>query len=118
MNHIKYLVLVCILCGPQLGFAVEEVKHKFADKEQIKFSPETMVAFDRTGKFTTRRTLADGSSITQFNGSMRSVTVARMGPDGKIETFCTSDAEAARSWMAGEFDVDHAATKIVPVSVK
>ena len=118
MNHIKYLVLVCILCGPQLGFAVEESGHKYIDKELIEFSPETLVAFDRTGKFTTRQTLADGSSVTQFNGSMRSVTVARMGPDGKIETYCTTDAEAAKSWMAGEFDVDHAATEIVSVSVK
>jgi len=77
-----------------------------------------MIAFDRSGKFVTRRTLTDGSKVTEFNGSMRSVTVARMGADGKIETYCTTDMEAARSWMAGEFDTRPATTNIVPVRVK
>jgi hypothetical protein len=117
MRYIKYLALVCVFCGPQLSFAAEN-EHQYTAKDQIRFSPETGIAFDRTGKFAVSRTLADGSTITELNGSMRSVTVARMGPDGKVETYCTSDAEAARSWMAGEFDTQAATIQVVPDAVQ
>lgn len=36
----------------------------------------------------------------------RSVSVARVGHDGNIETFCTSDAKVAREWMARVEGVD------------
>ncbi len=118
MRHIKYLALVCILCGPQMAFAVEQGDHQYTAKENIVFSPESMIAFDRSGKYVTSRTLADGSSITELNGSMRSITVARVGPDGKVETYCTTNAEAARSWMAGEFDSTPAAATMPVRRVK
>jgi len=118
MKYLKYLALLCIVTSPLLSMAAEDAEHQYTSKERIIFSPETMIAFDRTGKFTTSRTQADGSTITEFNGSMRSVTVARLGPDGKVETYCTSDAEAAKSWMAGEFDTKPATTHIEPVRVK
>jgi len=118
MTHLKILALICLVASPPLAMAVEEAEHQYTSKEKIIFSPEAMVAFDRSGKYVTSRTLADGSTITEFNGSMMNVTVARLGPDGKIETYCTSDSEAARSWMAGEFDTRPATTQIVPIRVK
>lgn len=117
MRHIKCLALVCLFCAPQFIYAAEDPEHQYTAKKQIVFSPESMVAFDRSGKFVASRTQPDGSTTTDFNGSMRSVTVARMGPDGKVETFCTSDEEAAKSWMAGEFDVQTAMVEL-PVMEK
>ena len=118
MTHLKILALICLVASPLLAMAVEEAEHQYTSKEIIIFPPEAMVAFDRSGKFVTSRTLADGSTITEFNGSMVNVTVARLGPDGKVETYCTSNAEAARSWMAGEFDTKPETTQIVPIRVK
>ncbi len=118
MKYLKYLALVCIATSPQLSMAVEESEHQYTSKERIVFSPEAMRAFDRSGKYVTSRTMADGSTITEYNGSMMNVTVARLGPDGKVETYCTGNAEAARSWMAGEFDTRPATAAVVPVKVK
>jgi hypothetical protein len=36
------------------------------------------------------------------------VTVARLGANGVVETYCTGDMDAAKAWMAGEFDVNPA----------
>jgi len=102
MNHIKYLVLVCIMCGPQLGFAAEGAGVQYTAKEQIEFSPGSMKAFDHSGKLVKHSVHADGSESADHNGSMGNVTVARIGLDGTIETFCTSDVEAAKAFMAGE----------------
>jgi len=118
MKYLRHLSLAMLLASPQLLIAEEQAEHLYTPKEQIIWSPSAGVAFDRTGKHVTRRSLADGSTIHELNGSMRSVTVARLGPDGKVETYCTSSAEAARAWMAGEFDTKAAATLNVPVMEK
>jgi len=118
MKFAHFLSLLCILACPQLLIAAEPGEHRYTSKEQIVFPPSDMVAFDRTGKYATSRTQADGSTITEFNGSMRSVTVARLGPDGKVETYCTSSTEAARAWMAGEFDTRPPMPLNVPVVEK
>ena len=102
MNQIKYLVLVCIMCGPQLSFAAGGTGVQYTAKEQIEFSPESMKAFDHSGKLVKHSVHADGSESADHNGSMGNVTVARIGSNGAIETFCTSDAEAAKAFMAGE----------------
>ena len=103
MKYLGYLSLACFLACPQLLIAAEQGKHKYTAKEKIVFSPATLVAFDRSGKRMTHRTAADGSTMTEHNGSMGNVTVARLGPDGKVETFCTTDESSARGWMAGEY---------------
>ena len=66
----------------------------------------------------THSTLADGSVIADHNGSMGNVTVARMGPGGIIETFCTTDETAARAWMAGEDGKQKTASINNPLKVK
>jgi hypothetical protein len=117
MNHIKYLALVCILCGPQIGFAAGKFDHQYTPKEKIVFSPKAMIAFDRSGKSIKHHTRKDGSTMSEHNGSMGNVTVARLGSDGKIETFCTHDAESAKAWMAGEIGIKSAVTPRKPVKV-
>jgi hypothetical protein len=69
-------------------------------RESIVLSEATELAFDRSGRFVTTETRPDGSIISHHNGSMQNVTVARVGPDGQIETFCTTDKEKAVDWIA------------------
>lgn len=68
--------------------------------EDIQFDEATLKAFDRSGQFVTTRTHADGSIETELNGSFQNVTVARIGPGGTIETYCTTDDRDAKNWMA------------------
>jgi hypothetical protein len=118
LKYIQYFVLVCVLTCSQMVFAVEEAEHRYTAKERITFSPATKRAFDRSGKTITHSTRADGSSSSEHNGSMGNVTVARMGPDGTVETYCTSDEPAARAWMAGEFGWSPAVSPSAQVKVK
>ena len=85
MNYLRHLSLAMILLSPQLLIAAEQPEHQYPPKDQIVWSPSAEIAFDRTGQHVTRRTLADGSATNEFHGSMQSVTVARLGPDGKVE---------------------------------
>ena len=118
MKYVQYFVLVCVFTGSQLVFAVEEAEHRYTAKESIAFSPATKRAFDRSGKTITHSRRADGSSSSEHNGSMGNVTVARMGPDGTVETYCTGDESAASAWMAGEFERSPAISPSVQVKVK
>jgi len=102
MKHIKYLALVCVFCGPQMGLAEDREEHRYTPKDKISFTLPSMAAFDHSGKMVTHHVLADGSKSADHNGSLGNVTVARMGPDGKVETYCTTDADSAKDWMAGE----------------
>ena len=102
MKYLGVLSLVCLLAFSQTLIAAGPDKHKYTPKEQIKFSPSTGLAFDHSGATVVHRTLPDGSQFADHNGSMGNVTVARLGADGSMETFCTSDEDAARAWMAGE----------------
>lgn len=67
--------------------------------KKVQFQPETEVAFDHSGKFITHKTAANGVQTAHNNGSMQNVTVARLGANGKIETYCTTDKAAAVAWM-------------------
>ena len=102
MSSLKCLPLIFILVSPQLLLAAEQDKHRYTQKEQIVFSEATRTAFDHRGKSLTRTLQVDGSQAVENNGSAGNVTVARLGPGGNIETYCTTDIEAAQSWMAGE----------------
>lgn len=102
MKCVHYLSMLCILASPQLLFAAEPGEHRYTPKEQIVFSSATMRAFDHSGQAVIHRKMPDGSHVADHSGSMGNVTVARMGPDGVIETFCTTDETDARAWMAGE----------------
>ncbi len=102
MNYVKYLPLVFVLSIPELLAAEPQKPHRYTPKDQIVFTTATEAAFDRSGRMLTARIEADGTESVENNGSFGNVTVARLNPDGKVETFCTTDAGAASSWMAGE----------------
>lgn len=44
----------------------------------------------------------DGQISLDSSQSFSSVTMTRIGADGKLETLCTADKEKARSFLAGE----------------
>ena len=48
--------------------------------------------------------------MAEHNGTMGNVTVARLGADGRLETLCTTDEKAAKTWMAGEDESPRMAT--------
>ena len=102
MNYLKFTTLIFILCSPQLLNAAGQDQHRYTPKDQIDYTEATRTAFDHSGKTLSRSVQTDGSIAVENNGSAGNVTVARLGPDGKIETFCTTDILLARSWMAGE----------------
>ena len=102
MKYLGFLSLVWSLAFSQVIIAAGPCEQKYTPKDQIKFAASTQAAFDHSGDRITHSTLADGSQVAEHNGSLGNVTVARLGPDGTMETFCTSDEDAARAWMAGE----------------
>ena len=96
------LFYIFLLTAPLLVSAEDTKVSGYTAREKIEFTASSRRAFDRSGNPVVHHTLPDGSLMTKHNGSIGNVTVARRGPDGNIETFCTTDAEAARAWMAGE----------------
>jgi len=102
MKFLSILSLVCLLTFSQAIIAAGPDKHKYTPREKIKFASSTKAAFDHSGDRISHSTLADGTQLAEHNGTLGNVSVARIGPDGAVETFCTGDEEAARAWMAGE----------------
>lgn len=68
--------------------------------DQIHFDASTTRAFDRSGKYVTTKVHANGTVQTEVNGSFQNVTVARIGANGVIETYCTTSEQDAKNWMA------------------
>ncbi len=98
----KPLFYICFLTAPLLVSAEDTKVSGYTAREKVEFTASSRRAFDRSGNPVVHHTLPDGSLMTKHHGSIGNITVARRGPDGIIETFCTTDAEAARAWMAGE----------------
>ena len=102
MKFVCTLVLALLFASsinaqdPPTGPAVQ-----LPDRASIRLAPATERAFDRSGQLVTRRTLPNGAQVAEHNGTMQNVTVARIGEDGKIETFCTTEQEAALDFLAG-----------------
>ena len=94
------LVLTLTILAPLSSAFAETIDVPATHRDAISLSAETEVAFDRSGKRVTSKTLPDGTVVTNHNGSLQNVTVARVGPDGSIETYCTTDREVAVDWMA------------------
>ena len=113
MRFEKHLFLVCLLVTPPLLGAEEQKGHAYTAREHIAFVPSSQAAFDRSGRMVKDIVLPDGSVMAEHNGSLGNVTVARMGADGSVETYCTTDAYAAKSWMAG----NEASKSAVPLNV-
>ena len=101
MHMTRLLLFVFAFYYPQAINAAGQEQSGYTPEENIQFSNATRIAFDHSGQRVIRSTLADGTQVADHNGSMGNITVARMGADGNIETFCTTDEAAAKAWMAG-----------------
>lgn len=75
---------------------------RITDKDQIEFSTSSKLAFDRSGNRVSHHFLTGGVMLAEHKGTMGNVTVARLGADGAVETFCTTSEAAAKAWLAGE----------------
>ena len=85
---------------PLIANSTGPVEVPSTPRDSIVLSEASDLAFDRSGRFVTTETRPDGSIISRHNGSLQNDTVARVGPDGWIETFCTTDKKRAVDWMA------------------
>ena len=86
--------------APRTLNAADPTKVPRTPLDEVHFEPSTTRAFDRSGQYVTTKAKADGTVQTELNGSFQNVTVARMGPDGTIETYCTTGEQDAKNWMA------------------
>lgn len=102
VNAKLLLVLTGLLVTPPCIAAEAGDSQRFTDKDQIEFSPSSKLAFDRSGNRVSHLFLTGGVMLAEHNGSMGNVTVARLGADGALETFCTTSEAAAKAWLAGE----------------
>lgn len=94
------IVALAAIFTPLIANSTDPVEVPGTPRDSIVLSEATDLAFDRSGRFVTTETRPDGSIISHHNGSLQNVTVARVGPEGQIETFCSTDKERAVDWMA------------------
>ena len=102
MTKSRLVVVFFTLLFPLVLIAAEPTKVPRTPLDQVHFDASTTRAFDRSGRYVTTRVKANGTVETELNGSFQNVTVARMGPGGEIETYCTTDEQDAKNWMARE----------------
>jgi hypothetical protein len=100
MNIPTSIVTLVTIFTPLTAASAGPAEVPGTPRDSIVLSEATELAFDRSGRYMTTETRPDGSIISHHNGSMQNVTVARVGPDGRIETFCTTDKKRAVDWMA------------------
>lgn len=122
MKFSRYISLAGVAAGFLLAspslMAEENSTHHFTPKDQIRFSPSTTDAFDFSGRKVTEVRLPDGTIMANHNGTMQSVTVARVAADGSIETFCTTSEAEAREFMAGGITKPNTAAVVPPVRTR
>lgn len=102
MNSGKILFTTCLMISPMLLAAEEQNGHQLTASGEIQFKPASEAAFDRSGEMVSHKILPGGVLMAEHNGSLGNVTVARLGADGRVETLCTTNHNAAKAWMAGE----------------
>ncbi|MGA9572939.1 MAG: hypothetical protein WBS20_03215 [Lysobacterales bacterium] len=95
--HNRLRLLITLAWFPFCSFAAEA---QDPSPDEYEFSSSTVAAFDHSGKRVTHQTLPNGTVLAEHNGTLGHVMVARVGADGRIETFCTEHEQYARNWMA------------------
>ncbi|MDJ0654225.1 MAG: hypothetical protein QNJ40_08735 [Xanthomonadales bacterium] len=71
-------------------------------EKPIQLSEKTRLAFDRSPERAQVHQHADGMKVVEFNGTRQMVMMARIGPDGTVETFCTDSEHQAHQFLTGE----------------
>lgn len=100
MNTLRRLGLACCLALPFPSAAAEPPGDAASAPPRLEFTPPIRRAFDRSGKAVVHRRFPDGSSMAEHNATLGHVTLARIGPDGSIETYCTTDEADAGAWLS------------------
>lgn len=100
MRNVCRLCLICCLACPLPLGAAEPPVNTASPEARVEFTPRIRKAFDQSGKAVIHSKLPDGSSMADHNATLGHVTLARIGPDGRIETFCTTDETEASAWMS------------------
>jgi len=118
MKSSGYLLVTILFSFSRLAIAAETGEPEPTAGNQITFAPSTEAAFDHSGSRVIHSILADGSRFADHNGSMGNVSVARLGADGNIETFCTTDEAAARAWLTAEANGKNNAISTASIMVK
>lgn len=95
------LALFSLALAPTLAIAQDREDIQFPERDTIELGAETERAFDRSGEAHVDRALPGGAVLSDHAGAMQNVTVARLGPDGNIETLCTDSREEALNFLAG-----------------
>jgi hypothetical protein len=104
-RYLKPSLVFCLISGlifvfPPALLADPSGEVPRTSVDQIHFDASTTRAFDRSGRYVTTKVKADGTVHTELNGSFQNVTVARIGANGVIETYCTTSEQDAKNWMA------------------
>ena len=78
------------------------------EKPAQPFVPDakTLALLDRSSAYLASPGL-DGRRRLVTNGGHRHVLMARVGPDGVVETFCADSVHAAQNWGAGAGPREH-----------
>ncbi|MEE4175788.1 MAG: hypothetical protein V2I57_16205 [Xanthomonadales bacterium] len=109
----KVLLLFSFITFPAITLAQDPGVIEFPDRSEIDLGAETERALDRSGSAHVETVTPSGVALLDHNGAMQNVTVARLGPDGKIDTLCTSNREEALDFLAGLDRADASVTRSV-----
>lgn len=95
------LALLPLALLPLVAAAQDPDTTWFPDRDAIELGVQTERAFDRSARAHVDTPLPSGAVLTDHKGTMQNVTVARLTPDGEIETLCTDNREEALDFLAG-----------------
>jgi len=101
MRKSLIFIILLMMLSPVVLAAGGPGERQYPAQRDITFSSTVERAFDYSGDLVTQVTLPDGTVFASHNGTMQNVTVARMGPDGDIQTLCTSSRAEATAFLAG-----------------
>ncbi|MEM9301595.1 MAG: hypothetical protein AAGE01_05760 [Pseudomonadota bacterium] len=92
-----FLLALLLLAAPAIA---QDDREEPAEPELVpagELTAETRRMLDR--KRAELRLEPDGRQVLDLRGGHRHLLMARVGPDGKIETYCATAEAAARRWL-------------------
>ena len=98
---LRFMALLSLCLAPIDVAAQDPDTVTFPERDAIELGAETERAFDRSAQAHLDRPLPNGVLLSVHNGAMQNVTVARLTPDGEVETLCTDSREEALDFLAG-----------------
>lgn len=96
---LKFMALIFFI-GTPLATIAEDTAKSANSSDEVKageLSATTKRALDHSAAEVVAK--ENGDLLLKLNGSHQHVYMARVGADGKIETFCAADERSVRSWL-------------------